>query len=136
METALLIVHLMIAASLVTIVLFQQSEGGALGMGGGGGAGGGFMTGRGTANLLTRVTAVLAVAFFCTSILLTIVAKRGTAPTSILDSTGAPASSAPAKPGTPSVPTGTPAAPAGESVLDKLKAGQGGQHAPRIPQGQ
>ncbi len=55
MATVLLVVHLLIAAGLVGVVLLQRSEGGALGIGGGGG--GGFMTGRGTANLLTRATA-------------------------------------------------------------------------------
>ncbi|HJU33116.1 MAG TPA: preprotein translocase subunit SecG, partial [Hyphomicrobiaceae bacterium] len=63
MITVLLIVHLMIAASLVGVVLLQRSEGGALGIGGGGG----LMTGRGAANFLTRVTAGLAAAFFATS---------------------------------------------------------------------
>ena len=61
MTTALLILHLLIATALVCVVLLQRSEGGALGMGSGGG-GGGFLTGRGTANLLTRTTAALAAA--------------------------------------------------------------------------
>ena len=72
MITVLLILHLMIAASLVGVVLLQKSEGGALGIGGGGG----FMTGRGAANFLTRVTAGLAAAFFATSMLLTLLATR------------------------------------------------------------
>ena len=67
MATVLLVIHLMIATTLVCVVLLQKSEGGALGIGGGGG--GGFLTGRGTANLLTRTTAALAAAFFLTSIL-------------------------------------------------------------------
>lgn len=83
MSTVLLVIHLMVAAVLVGLVLLQRSEGGALGIGGGGG--GGFMTGRGTANLLTRVTAVVAALFFVTSIMLTILAKQRTQPTSILD---------------------------------------------------
>ncbi|MGD9868130.1 MAG: preprotein translocase subunit SecG [Hyphomicrobiales bacterium] len=116
MSTVLLVIHLMIAAALVGVVLLQRSEGGALGIGGGGG-GGGFMTGRGTANLLTRVTAVLAVAFFATSILLTIVARQGTAPRSLLDSLGTsqpqgqsqpgpllPSPQAPAEPSGPQAP--------------------------------
>ena len=73
MITVLLILHLMIAASLVGVVLLQRSEGGALGIGGGGG---GFMSGRGAANFLTRVTAGLAAAFFATSMLLTLLATR------------------------------------------------------------
>ena len=77
MATALLVLHLMIATALVAVVLLQRSEGGALGIGGGGG--GGFLTGRGTANLLTRTTAGLAAAFFATSILLTLVAQHARA---------------------------------------------------------
>jgi preprotein translocase subunit SecG len=99
MITVLLVIHLLIAAALVGVVLLQRSEGGALGIGGGGG----FMTGRGTANLLTRVTASLAAAFFVTSLLLTLLA-RPERPRSILDT--APAS-APAKPQPP--PKGQPA---------------------------
>ena len=51
---------------LIATVLLQKSEGGGLGMGGGAG----FMSSRGTANLLTRTTAILAVGFFVTSLLL------------------------------------------------------------------
>lgn len=86
MATVLLVIHLMVAAALVGLVLLQKSEGGALGIGGGGGGVGGFMTGRGTANLLTRVTAVLAAAFFCTSILLTLIAQEGSGPGTRLES--------------------------------------------------
>ena len=69
METLVLTIHILIALGLVGSVLLQRSEGGGLGIGGGGGGGGGgFMTARGTANLMTRVTAVLAACFFATSI--------------------------------------------------------------------
>jgi preprotein translocase subunit SecG len=90
MTTVVLVIHLMIAAGLVGLVLVQRSEGGALGIGGGGG---GFMSGRGAANLLTRMTAILAAAFFATSILLTVMARHGSAPVSIIDpgQSGAPA---------------------------------------------
>ena len=64
MITVVLVVHLLIALSLVGVALLQKSEGGALGMGGGGMSG--FMTGRSTANLLTRTTAVLAACFMLT----------------------------------------------------------------------
>jgi preprotein translocase subunit SecG len=66
MTTVLLLIHLLIAVALIGVVLLQRSEGGGLGIGGGGSSG--FMTGRGTANLLTRATAGLAAAFFVTSI--------------------------------------------------------------------
>jgi preprotein translocase subunit SecG len=64
MSILILTIHIIIALALVFVILLQRSEGGGLGIGGGGGQGGGFMTARGTANLLTRVTAFLAVAFF------------------------------------------------------------------------
>lgn len=67
MQTVLIVIHLMIVVALVTVVLLQRSEGGALGIGGGGG-GGNFMSARGAANALTRTTAILAAAFFATSI--------------------------------------------------------------------
>ncbi len=75
MEVIILVVHLMVAIALVISVLLQRSEGGGLGIGGGGGGGGGgFLTGRATANLLTRTTAVLAACFMATSITLAIMA--------------------------------------------------------------
>jgi len=84
MVTVILLIHIIIAAALVGVVLLQRSEGGALGIGGGGG-GGGFLTGRGTANLLTRVTAGLAAAFFVTSTILSLMAQRSAAPPSIFE---------------------------------------------------
>ena len=98
MFTVLLIVHLIIAASLVGVVLLQRSEGGALG--GLGGGQGGFMTGRGAANVLTRTTAILFACFLLTSILLSILGNIQNKPKSILDTPldSAPAKSAPVAP--------------------------------------
>jgi preprotein translocase subunit SecG len=96
MTIILLVLHIMIAIALVGVVLLQKSEGGALGMGGGGMSG--FMTGRSTANLLTRATAILAALFMTTSVLLVVTANRQHAPRSILDQ-GTPA--APAAPTAP-----------------------------------
>ena len=92
MATVILVIHLLIALAMVGTVLLQRSEGGGLGMSSGGG---GFMTGRGQANLLTRTTAVLAAAFFTTSILLSILAQSATQPRSVLErlDTSAPAKS-------------------------------------------
>lgn len=101
MIEVLLVVHLMIALALVIVVLLQRSEGGGLGIGGGGGAGGGFMSARGTANLLTRSTAILAACFFGTSILLAILADTNTRG-SIADQV--PVSSEPAAPTGPAAP--------------------------------
>lgn len=81
MQTVLLVIHLMVVAALVGVVLLQRSEGGALGIGGGGG----FMTSRGTANVLTRTTAILAAVFFATSIGLSLLPRFTGSHGSILD---------------------------------------------------
>jgi preprotein translocase subunit SecG len=135
MITVLLILHLMIATALVGVVLLQRSEGGALGIGGGGG----FMTGRGAANFLTRVTAGLAAAFFGTSMLLTLIAAHSERAPSVFDTPAAgpsqgpptpPASGSGAQPGetqpAPSQPRG--------GVLDKLAPPA--PSGPRVPQSQ
>lgn len=130
MATVLLIIHILIALALIGVVLLQRSEGGALGIGGGGG---GFMTGRGAANFLTRVTAGLAAAFFATSLLLSLVGARIEGPGSILDAPGA----AKPQPGKPpaKVPADSPQLPPLDLNLpsgapDKPKA----DDAPRVPQ--
>lgn len=85
MQTLVLTIHILIALALIGAVLLQRSEGGGLGIGGGGGAGGGFMTARGTANMITRVTAILAACFFGTSLILAIMAGGQRNATSIID---------------------------------------------------
>jgi preprotein translocase subunit SecG len=81
METVLIVIHLMVVLALVGVVLLQRSEGGALGIGGGGG----FMSARGAANALTRTTAILAAAFFATSIGLGVLAKINKGPGGIIE---------------------------------------------------
>lgn len=100
MIAVLLVVHLILAIALVCVVLLQKSEGGALGLGGGGNFGG-LMTTRGSANLLTRTTAIIATLFMITSLTLAIFATDRTAPRSILDR---PATGEPSVPVAPSVP--------------------------------
>lgn len=95
MHAIVLTVHLMIAAALVIVILLQRSEGGGLGIGGGGGGMGSFMSARGTANLLSRTTAILAAAFFVTSIVLAILAGNTGTPSLVVQP--APVEQAPAK---------------------------------------
>jgi preprotein translocase subunit SecG len=133
MATVLLVVHLMIAAALVGVVLIQRSEGGALGVGGGGG---GFMSGRGQANFLTRLTAWLAAGFFLTSLGLTLLAQQQTRARSVFD---APAATAPATvPGADVSKAPIPGTePAKGGLLDSLKSPSGASAPlPRVPQGQ
>ena len=105
MTTVILVIHVLLTIALIAVILLQRSEGGALGIGGGGGMSG-FMSGRATANVLTRATAILAGLFFLTSIALAILATHRDKPRSIVDQ---PAGAAPA---TPAPASGTPAAPA------------------------
>jgi len=75
MGSILLVIHLMTAIFLVALILLQRSGGGALnGLGGGSGANS-FLSARGTGNLLTRLTAILATVFFITSISLSLYYK-------------------------------------------------------------
>ena len=123
MQTVIIVVHLMIVIVLIGAVLLQKSEGGGLGMGGGAG----FMSSRGTANLLTRTTAILAVGFFITSLLLSWLASFDRKPTSIIG--GEPASQTQPGGATPVAP------PTSGGVLDTLKKADEQQNrAPAAPQ--
>lgn len=89
MAHVIIVIHLMLVLALIGVVLLQRSEGGGLGIGGGGGGGGGgFMSNRGTANVLTRATAILAGLFFVTSLVLSILASANRKPTTILQGGG------------------------------------------------
>jgi preprotein translocase subunit SecG len=74
MIKVLLVLHVFVTLALIGVVLIQRSEGGGLGLGGGQGMGN-FMSGRGTANLLTRTTAILGTAFFVLSLVLALLYK-------------------------------------------------------------
>ena len=99
MFQVLIVIHIMIAIALVGVVLVQRSEGGGLGIGSSGGMGS-FMTARGTTNLLTRTTAILAAGFMIVSLALAILASAGREKRSIVDQIPA----APAQPAQPAPP--------------------------------
>jgi len=106
LATVLLIIHLFVTLALIGVVLIQRSEGGGLGIGTSQGMGS-FMSGRGTANLLTRATAILATAFMALSLTLALM-NRGTMGTSrsLLDTPGSPTTNLPAAPSqAPSAPS-------------------------------
>ncbi len=115
MENVILIVHLLLALGLIGVVLLQRSEGGGLGMGGGG-----AMTGRAAATALGKVTWLLAIAFICTSITLTILAAQKASGTSVTDRLGVPA---------PAAEENVPSLPDGESLLPPTE----GDNAPLVP---
>jgi preprotein translocase subunit SecG len=118
MQSVLIVIHLLIVLAMVGLILLQRSEGGGLGMG----STGGFMTSRGTSNVLTRATAFLAIGFFTTSLVLSILAGIERKPASVLSN---PAS--PAAPGAPQPPAG-----GGGGVLDQLRQ----QSGPQVPSSQ
>ncbi len=72
--TSLIIIQLILAVLLVIFVLLQGSDNEGLGLGGGGGLGG-MMSARGSANLLSRLTAITATLFMIMSVILTISAS-------------------------------------------------------------
>jgi preprotein translocase subunit SecG len=130
MENVLIVAYLLIVLALIAVILLQRSEGGALGIGGGGG---GFMTARGSANLLTRTTAILATLFFATAIGLTILSEvnrgssgilerasqteEGAAPTSVLDALDALQGSSSDLPVPADAPSSDPVPPAGTDAV-------------------
>src|ERR1700760_4227817 len=122
MQTVVILIHLMIVLDMGGLVLLQKSEGGGLGMGSGGG--GGFLSSRGTANVLSRTTAILAALFFATSLFLSWYASLDRKPRSILDS------------GAPAAPS-APAVPGAGGVLNQLGGGTPQQQpaAPQAPSG-
>jgi preprotein translocase subunit SecG len=110
MQTVIIVIHLMVVLVMIGAVLLQKSEGGGLGMGGGAG----FMSSRGTANLLTRTTAVLAAGFFVTSLLMSWLASLDRKPSSIIGNQPA-SQSQPVGATTPVTP------PTSGGLLDTLK---------------
>jgi preprotein translocase subunit SecG len=82
MQSVIIVIHLMIVMAMIAVILLQKSEGGGLGMGGGGA--GGFLSSRGTSNVLTRTTAFLAMGFFGLSLLLSILAGVDRKPKSVI----------------------------------------------------
>src|ERR1700749_4187210 len=109
MQQVIIVIHLMLVLAMIGVVLLQKSEGGGLGIG----SSGGFMTSRGTANVLTRATAILAAGFFLTSLFLPISAGPERKPTSIINAPGQ------SEPGAP-----------GGGVLNQLGGGAGQSSAP------
>jgi preprotein translocase subunit SecG len=110
MLTVVIVIHLMLVLGMIGVVLLQKSEGGGLVS-----STSGFMTGRGTANVLTRTTALLAVGFFITSLALSWLAGLGRHPASIINTGGAPVTQE-----APAGRIGAPLSRTGHGVLDQL----------------
>ena len=123
MLTVIIVIHLMLVLAMIGVVLLQKSEGGGLVST----TSSGFLTGRGTANVLTRATALLAIGFFVTSLALSWLAGLGRKPASIV-SPGTPASQ--------QAPGSAPMAPLsqGGGVLNQLRGNEApASNAPAAP---
>jgi preprotein translocase subunit SecG len=128
MQAVLIAIHLIIVSIMIGVILLQKSEGGGLGIG----STGGFLSSRGTANVLTRTTAILAATFFATSLVLSVLAGMDRKPRAIIQNTGgAPTQQAP----------GAPAGQGGGGLLDTLRqreqpAAPATPSGPQVPQSQ
>ena len=124
METIIWILHLLAAVSVIVLVLLQQGKGADMGASFGSGASGSLFGSTGSANFLSRTTAVLAATFFMTSLVLTYFSGHQT------KSAGVMQTQQKLQVIKPVVPVGStvPAAPAGQVV-----PGNAGSKAGEIP---
>lgn len=120
MQDVLLVIHLLVAVALILVVLTQRTAQDGGGLMGGSSTMGGLFTARGSANLLTRTTAILATIFICSSLILGIMASATHAPRSLTETiapqtpaasgetktapTAEKSAETPAKPSEPQVP--------------------------------
>ena len=139
----LLVAIILVAVAMVIVILLQRSEGGALGMGGGGA--GNFMSARGTGDLLSRTTQILAGAFFVLCLVMTLLGGHEHARDSVVSHlnigsitpqslTTQPQQPAPSPTGGPAAPSQTLPAPAparpSSSPLDLFGQAPPAQKAP------
>lgn len=106
MESAIIIVHVVMAIAIIGLVLIQQGKGADAGASFGGGASQTVFGASGSGNFLTKTTSILAVVFFVTSFALAVIAKNKA---ESVGSVGLPTVTTPAD-----VPAQAPAAPAGD----------------------
>ena len=123
MQTVIIVIHLMLVIALIGVVLLQKSEGGGFIS-----STSGFLSGRGTANVLSRTTALLGAGFFATSLALSWLTSFQRHPASIINTGGSPSQEAPGSP--------APLAPLDQGnggVLNQLQKGIPGLPAERPP---
>jgi preprotein translocase subunit SecG len=114
LQTLAVVFHVLLAVAIIGIVLLQRGKGADAGAGFGAGASGTVFGARGSANFLSRTTAVLATLFFLTSLGLTYLFSQQKAPTSVVDTVQqtVPAPTTTPAPAPAADPTALPATPA------------------------
>ncbi len=123
MLSVIIVIHLMLVIALIGVVLLQKSEGGGLVS-----STSGFLTGRGTANALSRTTALLAAGFFVTSLALSWLASYEHRPVAVINTSGTPGPAPPSPSGGP--PPAAPLSPGNGGLLNQLQKG-----IPGLPSG-
>jgi preprotein translocase subunit SecG len=113
MHTILVVIQVLAAIAVIGLVLLQHGKGADAGAAFGSGASGTVFGARGSANFLSRATAVCATIFFLASLSLAYVVQGRKAPESVIDSV-APAAGEPAA--VPAEPAPTAEAPAREET--------------------
>lgn len=105
LHSVILIVHILAGVGVVALVLLQHGKGADMGAAFGSGASGSLFGATGSANFLSRATAVLAAVFFLTSLGLSYVSNvRPTRATSVMDSVPAPGAAQALPPAAPEAP--------------------------------
>ena len=101
METLVWVVHIIVAIAVIALVLLQHGKGADMGAAFGGGSSGSLFGATGSANFLSRATAILATLFFLTSLGLAYFALQQHKPTSVIERTAVPTTAQPAAPAEP-----------------------------------
>ena len=121
LETILLVIHLLVAVAVCGFVLLQHGKGADMGAAFGSGASGSLFGAVGSANFLSRTTAVLATVFFLSSLALTWFATTRTGPKSVIQQGVMESIPAPKASDVPAAPAAAGGA-AGGSTAEPAKA--------------
>ena len=120
LKTILVVLQIITAIGVITLVLIQQGKGADMGAAFGGGSSGGLFGAAGSANFLSRVTAVFATIFFLSTLGITFFSSTKSQNAGVLSGTSAPVVAPAAEVPAPATPApGSPAAPvtgSGQSV--------------------
>ena len=134
LETGLLILHLLVAAAICGFVLLQHGKGADMGAAFGSGSSGSLFGAAGSANFLSRTTAILAAIFFASSLGLTWFATTRTAPSGVMQK-GVMEKMAPKTSDVPSAPGAAPGAPGSAAPVAPPASDAGKAPAPPAPDG-
>ena len=140
LESGLLIVHLLVAVAICGFILLQHGKGADMGAAFGSGSSGSLFGAAGSANFLSRTTAILAALFFASSLALTWIGSTHTAPSGVMqkgvmEKLAPKASDVPTAPGAggAAAPGAAPAAPASEAPKAPVPPAPDGSKSGEVP---